>query len=221
MKCLSLVGSLLFSFAVAACAQQSATPPLGKASGQHDTPKDFSLVRVGQTCQFRIRTTAGEHYSPAAGGSYMFYDAKPSAWGFPIRCYAGASQEEIDIQLDAKKVNGQWIWYNPGAGNIPENPPFTPEQRFHAYALSGKNWKGTAITYDDTTGDEATRGRNLFFCLVETGGPQVLCGGPISVMTLVDPPSTSTRPKIMAVLKTIEFVDAPASQPAASSTSGQ
>lgn len=209
MKCLSLVGSLLFSFAVAACAQQSATPPPGKASGQHDTSKDFSLVRVGKTCQFRIRTTAGEHYSSAAGGSYMFYDAKPSAWGFPIRCYAGASQDTIAGQLGANQVDGQWI-------SEDFNAPFTSAQHFQTYTLTGKNWSGRVTAYDQTTGDEDTRQRFFLFCLVQMHGPQVLCGQ-VQGLTIDTVNTADKIKKVLAVLKTIEFVDTQAT-PANSSS---
>lgn len=135
----------------------------------------------------------------------MFYGDKsdPVGWGFGFGCNAGASQNDINGLLAAKQINGKWMWEG-------TNQPFTPEQHFKVYKFSGKNWHGVATAYDDTTGDEATRGRNLFFCLIETKGPQVLCGGPVSVRALADPPSTSTFPKIMAVLKTIVFVNAPA-----------
>lgn len=217
MKRLTLAACLVIG-AAAACAQQHA-PPVSLATGHAAaTGSHHSPVYTDGKCHFRLRVVLGQGYNDR---TYMFFannSGNPNGWGFSFGCNAGASQDEIDQQLDAKKINGKWVWYNPGVGNIPENPPFTPAQHFRAYKFSGKNWKGTAISYDDTTGDEATRERKLFFCLVETGGPQVLCGGPISVMALVDPPSTSTLPKIMAVLKTVEFVNAPEGAPASDST---
>lgn len=203
-----LVGFVLA--ATVACARQSASDSsTGTASA------GLSPIYSPGKCHFRLKLNGGtvSVHNASSFQSAGYYPPGTENWSVPLLCYAGASQDQIDQQLDAKKINGTWVWYNPGAGNVPENPPFTPEQHFHAYALSGSNWKGTAITYDDTTGDKATRGRNLFFCLVETGGSQVLCGGPIPVRALVDPPSTSTLPKIMAVLKTIEFVDASVGSP--------
>ncbi|MEO7067831.1 MAG: hypothetical protein ABI114_13030 [Rhodanobacter sp.] len=139
----------------------------------------------------------------------MFYEAKPNAWGFPVGCYASASQDDISTILDAKQVNGTWIWVDGGI-------PFTPDQHFKVYKLAGSNWTGTATTYDDTTGEKSERGRNFQYCLFETNGPQILCGGPIYVMALSQPASVSTLPEILAVLKTIEFVDQPVNKPAPS-----
>jgi hypothetical protein len=203
---------LLTVFAGVASAKRGTT-----STADPSTPTSVGTVyHIGQ-CKFRVDNLYGGAFSSGEeSGGYTGLTTINNPV-FVVYCHADASQDDIDELLDAKKINGKWVWYNPGAGNVPENPPFTPEQHFHVYSFSGKNWKGTAITYDDTTGDEATRGRNLFFCLVENNGPQVLCSSPISVRLLSDPPSTSTLPKIMAALKTIVFVDTPPASAASAS----
>jgi hypothetical protein len=119
---------------------------------------------------------------------------------FVMFCYPRARRDEIDNQLGAKKVEGRWIWLGTGE-------PFESDQRFKMFAFSGKNWTGRGLTYDDTTGDEAMRQRRFSFCILQKRGPQVLCGNS-SVMPLGYPKS-NVLPKIMVVLRSIEFVTLP------------
>ena len=132
---------------------------------------------------------------------------------FSFGCYAGASQDDIDGQLGAKKVDGQWISLDYAA-------PFVPEQNFETMDLTGKNWKGRIVAYDMITGPEETRARFFNFCLVEDHGPQVLCGQVQGLSAGTINTEIKTK-KIMDVIKTIEFVDLPSGQPASSQSTSR
>ncbi|WP_133948763.1 hypothetical protein [Rhodanobacter sp. TND4FH1] len=128
-------------------------------------------------------------------------------WSFLISCYAGASQKEIYEKIGAKPIGGKWI-------DLDFNIPFKPEQKFKLIEFSGKNWQGVGAAIDQIYyADRDRRSRFFNFCLVENNGPQVLCGR-TQIRGVTQPDSASKLPKITAVLKTIEFVDPPASQPA-------
>jgi hypothetical protein len=158
---------------------------------------------IGQ-CHFAINSLRGgaftadtrsEPYAGAYTGLLATDDPE-----FTIFCYPGANDDEISDKLGAKKINGKWVWLGTGE-------PFESAQHFKIFAFSGKNWTGRAVTYDDTNGDEAMRQRRFSFCLLQTGGSQVLCGTS-SVMPLGYPKS-NVLPKIMGVLRSIEFVTLP------------
>ena len=98
--------------------------------------------------------------------------------------------------------------------------PFFPQHHFKMQRFFGKNWTGTAVGYDMTTGPEETRIRFFNFCLVENHGPQVLCGR-VQGLTAGTINTEEKIKKILAVLKTIEFVDLPPGQPAASQSTSR
>jgi hypothetical protein len=204
MKHLFIFASLMLGIAVAACAQQPEP-----VHSSHTAADKLSPIYTDGKCHFQFKAVPGQRYSDK---DYIFDPTKddPSGWAFGIGCHAGASQDEINELLDAKQIGGKWIWGS-------TNKPFSPQQRFKSYNFTGKNWKGIAIAYDMTMDVVPPRQRLFGYCLIETGGPQILCGG-AQVQSLGDPPSTSTLPKIMAVLKTLVFVDQPANPPTASST---
>ncbi len=192
----------------------SATPAMAEDEQRIDAVYSFDYS-IGQ-CHFVINDLQGGAFDtdnnsnpPAGGYTGLRAIDNPVAIAF---CHAGANDDEIGNHLGAKKVDGKWVW-------LGTNEPFKPAQHFKTFAFSGNNWVGRGITYDDTTGDEAKRQRRFRFCLLQTGGPQVLCGNS-SVMPLGYPKS-SVLPKIRAVLKRIEFVElpTPANTGAASSAS--
>jgi len=198
---MKLIIVLCISLVMAAtCAQGAAS------TNSYQRPANF--VYPMERCHIRISTAPKRWFSPDGKyGTYMFDNGKyGAAWGFSLTCQAGASQDEIDTTLDAKQVNGRWLWVDGGS-------VFEEDQHFHIFFLAGKNWTGTGTTYDQTTGDESTRQRYFQFCLVETHWPQMLCGR--EGVSLYDDVELN---RILAVLKTIEFVDPPAANP--DSTSG-
>ncbi|MBE1161902.1 hypothetical protein [Dyella acidiphila] len=132
----------------------------------------------------------------------MFYanaNGNPNGWGFGLSYHTAASQDDIYSQPGARLVRENWIDENSNAISY-------PDQHLKIYDFSGKNWTGKGIAYSQIYGDEDRRQRFFNFCLIQSNGPQVLCGQ-TQVRNLNSPPSSSTLPKIMAVLKTIEFVD--------------
>lgn len=140
--------------------------------------------------------------------------ANPAGWSFGFACHTGASQSDVYDQIGAKPVDGKWI-------DLDFNEPFKPKQKFKLIEFSGKNWKGVGTAVDQIYYAEAVRRSRFFnFCLVENNGPQVLCGR-TQIRGVTQPDSASKLPKIMDVLKTIEFVEAPAQQQAPSSLSSQ
>jgi hypothetical protein len=188
--------SLLFAGPTAAYAQDSTNQTISAIDISKDAIYSFNK------CSFRIRDLAGGLFDAEDGsGAYTYLQLKKNIdveAGF--YCHAGAGASEVDTLLGARRVNNEWIWTS-------SNQPFEKAQHFRTYRLAGKNWIGRGNTYDQTTGDEATRQRFLSFCLVQTNGRQVLCVN-TPVMTL-NTPSSNMRPKIMTVLKSIEFVDLP------------
>jgi len=207
MKWKTFAAIVLAATSATACAQSAI--PATSSSLTDSAPSNLSRVYIDHKCSFRAREVPGQTFND---DSYMFYAneaTNPNGWGFPIGCKFGIFQDEINIQLDVKQVNGQWIW-------IGTNQPFEKGQHFRAYSMTGKNWVGRGDTYDEITGDEATRQRFLNFCLIQNNGPQVLCVN-AQVMNLSDPKS-NVLDRILAVLKTIEFVDPPTINPASTSS---
>ncbi|MBE1161900.1 hypothetical protein [Dyella acidiphila] len=169
-----------------------------KAHKGHSSTQKISHIHVIGACQFYSNTVKGQRYDT---GMYMFDPTKdiPVHWGFGIGCHIGATKDDINDQIGAKFVEGKWIDEN-------SKFPFDPDQHLEIYNFSGKNWTGRGIAYSQIYGDEDRRQRFFNFCLIQNNGPQVLCGQ-TQVRNLNSPPSSSTLPKIIAALKTIEFVD--------------
>jgi hypothetical protein len=207
--CSLLIVGIAPAYAQAATSETSSIASLS-------TKPSTSIVYTMWKCHFQIHDSSGgrlyiSNKSSPPDGSYSSHYPGPD-WGFPIACYAGASQDEVYVQLDVKQVDGKWIWA------ADHGMPFKPSQHFHIFKFSGKNWAGTATTYDAITGDEDTRPSFFQYCLVETHGPQVLCGRTTGSIGTVE--TAATRCKILAVLKTVEFVDPPPADPTgATSTS--
>jgi hypothetical protein len=206
MKHLLLTTGLMMGAMTVAVAQQKAPTASNRASPEVTEDSNLSSIYTDGKCHFRFKVAAEQRYDT---GMYMFDPTKdmPVGWGFGIGCRAGASQDDIDGQVGAKFVGGKWIDENSGS-------PFDSAQQLKVYDFSGKNWTGKGIAYSQIYGDETRRQRLFNFCLIQNKGPQVLCGQ-TQVRNLSAPSSTSTLPKIMAVLKTIEFVDQPAILPSA------
>jgi hypothetical protein len=208
MKRLLFIIGLIFGAVSTACAQQHAPAASRAINDEAVTDVHLSSIYTDGKCHFRIAETSRQRYDT---GLYMFdpTNANPTGWSFGFACHTGASQDDIVGQLGAKRVDGQWISEDFSA-------PFTPAQHFQTYTLAGKNWTGRVTAYDQTTGDEDTRQRFFLFCLVETHGPQVLCGQ-VQGLTIGTVNTADKIKKVLAVLKTLVFVDQPANPPTASS----
>ncbi|MDI3262999.1 MAG: hypothetical protein QJR11_09350 [Fulvimonas sp.] len=202
---------LFLAWAVLAAGQGHALPTFPDttqgSSTSSTSPSGLGPVHTDGKCHFRIKESEEGHYYMKG---YTFFGDKndPISWGFGFTCYAGASPEEIDEQLHIARKDGKIVWNATGE-------PFSPEQHFEMQRFSGKNWTGTAVSYDMTTGPEESRGRFFLFCLVETGGVQALCGQ-VQGLTAGTINAEINIKKIMDVIKTIEFVDLPSGQPASS-----
>lgn len=203
MKRCLFVAVLMLCTASAACAQQAASREQG-TSPARDSRTTFRQIYVTGKCSFTMQLNGGslsiDDQSFIKGAVYSAPGTEE--WSFPVKCHTGASQEDIDIFVGAKRVGDQWIWVDGGT-------PFSPAQRMKITQLTGKNWHGTVVGYDMTTGPEELRQRILTYCFFETHGSQILCGrGP--AMGTSSPATTKLIDKVLAVLKTIVFVDVPA-----------
>jgi hypothetical protein len=204
MKHLFILAGLMLGIAAAACAQQPEP-----VHSSHTVAEKLSPIYADGRCRFQFKTVPGQRYSDK---DYIFDPTKddPSGWAFGIGCHTGASQEDIDILLGAKRIGDKWNW-------VDANAPFSPAQHLKVTQIVGKNWNGTVVGYDMITGPEALRQRILTYCIFETNGPQILCGrGP--AMGTSSPATTNLIDKVLAVLETLVFVDQPANPPTASST---
>lgn len=213
MKRCVFVSALMLCMASTVCAQKN-------ASGVQDaspTPSPHTVssqVYVAGKCSFTVQLNGGglsvDDQSSIKGAVYSAPGTEE--WSFSVKCYTGASHSDVYDQIGAKPVGGQWI-------DLDFNEPFKPKQKFKLIEFAGKNWKGIGTAVDQIYYADADRRSRFFnFCLVENNGPQVLCGR-TQIRGVTQPPSTSRLPKIMAVLKTIEFVDAPAQPQAPGSAS--
>jgi hypothetical protein len=146
------------------------------------------------------------HGSPPSGTYYLPLMG-PMAFrtgGFALFC-RDSSEKQIGIALGAKYVSGQWLRYDPW-GDGPELTPFDKQEHARSVPLKGTNWAGTALTIDDTTGDEKRRGRRLSFCLIHE--TLALCGH-APVAWLADRKKRNDIERIKAILESAEFVDTP------------
>jgi hypothetical protein len=176
-------------------------------------------VRYVDDCSFQIHDLSGGAFDVAFGSPtvtgiytypYLTMEQDPDLFDFkPTFSCFGGSKDEIDDELGAKKIRGRWISLGTGK-------PFRPEQHFNTYTFSGKNWTGRGYTYDE----ELTRQRifrTFNFCLIQSDGPQVLCIN-AEVMAL-DNLRINLLPRLMDVLKSIEFIRAPTSKAAGAASS--
>jgi hypothetical protein len=191
----------------------------GHVAAQVATPAipTETVAEVGP-CKFKIANMFGgklivpdRNRENNQQGIYDLPDAGPNASPvirtFALFCVA-ASDEKIGTMLNAKKINGKWMQYNPWPNqNIPELMPFDAGARPRTVQLKGSNWTGTGLTVDETTGDEDRRTRRFNFCLIHTS--HALCGDS-PVQRLADPRKRNELWKMKAILESVEFVDAPA-----------
>ena len=171
---------------------------------------------VAGACHFRIANLFGGHFtanpkdSPPVG-VYHFPSEGPFKssvlyGGLSILCVNAADSDKIATRLGAKQVDGvllqpyfsdpSWAW-----------KPFDKKQHAEIVSLRGKNWSGSGVLVDDTTGDEQTRSRNFSFCLIHDA--HALCGD-LPVMYLSEP-KVDELWKIKAILNSVEFIDGPIS----------
>lgn len=204
MKSFILLGSLLLGTMTITFAQQATPAKPAVVSSSVMANSVLDPVYTDGKCRFRIKNFPMQRYDT---GMYMFDPTKedPAGWSFSFGCNAGASQSDVYDQIGAKPVDGKWI-------DLDFNTPFKAKQKFKLIKFAGKNWKGIGTSVDQIYYADADRRSRFFnFCLVENNGPQVLCGR-TQIRGVTQPPSASKLPKIIAVLKTIEFVNSPASQ---------
>ncbi|MBK5118329.1 MULTISPECIES: hypothetical protein [Paraburkholderia] len=150
---------------------------------------------------------AVQNSSPSQG-IYDIPDTGPNAspvlnGGFSLNCVK-ANDQQIGTSLGAKLVNGQWMRYDPWTDGS-ELTFFEKMANVKTVPIKGKNWIGTGITVDDTTGDEERRGRFFSFCLVHN--TQALCG--TTPVEWLANPKVNQLWKIKAILESVEFVDTP------------
>jgi hypothetical protein len=205
-----LLGTLI-TFSIIVPAEDSINQAMIEAA-QHGV---YSL----DDCSFQIHDLSGGVFdvtfgSPAVTGIYTYpnlteeqdldlFNLKPT-----FSCFRG-SNDKMDGELGAKKVKGRWI-------SLATGKPFRSEQNFNIFTFSGKNWTGRGCSYDE----ELTRQRifrTFNFCLIQRGGPQVLCIN-AEVMAL-DNPRINFLPKLIDVLKSIEFVRVSTSKAAGAASS--
>jgi hypothetical protein len=213
MRHIIFLSGLLLAEAAAGYVQ--ATPrPLSVETGETTATTNSNHVFASGKCKFKIDNLQGgaftvDNDSHIKGGVYSAPASEE--WSFSVQCHAGASQSDVYDQIGAKPVNGKWI-------DLDFNKPFKSDQKFKLIEFAGKNWKGIGTAVDQIYYADADRRSRFFnFCLVENNGPQVLCGR-TQIRGVTQPPSTSKLPKIMSVLKTIEFVDVPSSAPASAAS---
>ncbi|MDF3832233.1 hypothetical protein P3W85_04600, partial [Cupriavidus basilensis] len=174
-----------------------------------------SKAHIVGSCQFRIADMFGGHFrtlnsdgSRPQEGTYYLPLTGPMAslnGGFGLFCQE-ANERKIGIALGAKYVNDRWLKYSPW-GDDPEPTPFDEQAHAQTVPLSGANWIGTALTFDDTTGDEQRRARFFSFCLIHQA--LALCG--TTPVEWLANPKTNQLWKIKAILQSVQFVDTPAS----------
>ncbi|WP_148662385.1 hypothetical protein [Paraburkholderia phytofirmans] len=153
--------------------------------------------------------------SSPSQGIYDIPDTGPNAspvlnGGFSLICVE-ANDKQIGAALGAKLVNGQWLRYDPWTDGS-ELTPFEKSANVKTVPLNGRNWIGTGITVDDTTGDEERRGRFFSFCLVHR--MHALCG--TTPVEWLANHKVNQLWKVRAILESVEFVDPTAPTGAAS-----
>jgi len=83
--------------------------------------------------------------------------------------------------------------------------PFDRGARPRTIPLEGRNWTGIGLTVDSTTGDEKSRPRMFYFCLIHES--HALCGAS-PVQWLADPQKRNDLWKLKTILESVEFIDA-------------
>jgi len=208
MKLTRILALWLAAVPTVACAQATSSAPTKTTPS---APADHVVYVIGK-CNFRINDLHGGTFSAdKESGGYTGLEAKNNP-AFTAYCHAGTSQNDLDEQLDIKQANGKLVWSGNGM-------PFSPPQHFQLRKFAGKNWSGTSVGYDMTEGPEERRQRLFLYCLIETKGSQVLCGNAEAGQPS-SPATSKTIQKILAVLKSVEFVDpsTAAANPASAAT---
>ena len=214
MKRLIRFASLFVLMFAAACAQADT-----QATATDSGVDGLSPAYTAGKCAIRLKLNGGTMSASAHTGSsftsFGYYPPGTEEWSVALLCHAGESQETIDFTLHSKMVNGKWIWSD-------ANEPFTPAQRFKTYQIHGKNWTGRWVEYDTIYGSPDINFRKLSFCLFQTHGPQVLCGGYNGHPNAVKRTRAFNKDtkRILNVIKTIVFVDQQAEKSSAPDMSG-
>jgi hypothetical protein len=169
---------------------------------------DVSEYAMG-SCQVRIANMFGGHFripdpksSPRNGRYYLPETgrlASPVLQGFGIDCLDMKVSDGIESLLSIKQLDGRWLRKDRDDNWV----PFEPQQHAQVFTFKGRNWAGTGLLVDDTTGDKKSRARILSFCLIHKA--QALCGD--TPIALLSKSEDSELPKVEAILQSIEFVD--------------
>ncbi len=206
----------LFFIALVACANTSDTTSSRSEQDISRSKATLDPVYNAGKCHFKLPLNGGtvRTHNGSSVQSAGYYPPGTSLWSVPFICHGGASQDDIYNQIGAKPESGKWI-------DLDFDEPFKPKQKFKLIKFSGKNWEGIATAVDQIYYAEPDQRSRFFnFCLIENDGPQVLCGR-TQIRGVTQPPSVSKLPKIMAVLKTLVFVDPPNTSPPSPATTNK
>ena len=186
------------------------------ASAASNAGASPSAEYVAGACHFRIANLFGGHFaadpkdSPPMGVYYFPSEGpfkSPVLYsGLGIFCIDATDSDKIAARVGAKQVNGELLQPD-FSGDSLIWKPFDKQQHAEIITLSGKNWSGSGVLVDDTTGDEQTRSRNFSFCLIHDG--HALCSK-LPIMYLSEP-KVNELWKIKAILNSVEFIDGPIS----------
>lgn len=200
---------LLLSVSGCACSVQAPDSELlMQASLEKQADSEAAAITyIIEACQFQINTPDPSTFEVHGHTGYYYADYPYADRGsFKTVCFDVSESSKITDWLGAKKIDEGWKKYSSAGGLNEPFLDFWPEENAEVIQLDGSNWTGTAIATDEITGDESSRSRWLNFCLMHDS--QVLCGA-ANVMAL-GLPGTNVQDNVVAVLKSVEFVDVPA-----------
>ena len=170
------------------------------------------------------------------GTAYVYFEVfkvgSAGTFGLPLDCTAiewpqgefaeAAGANQFEFNLGARQVNGQWVPVDGRARScdvtrfpkskrkdIDENAPcFYPDEHFKAFTFKGRNWQGTGTSLDMTTGEPKFRLRRFRYCMTPNARSDIALSGSLHVRYLNDP-SSDVLPRVLKILKSVEFVDPP------------
>lgn len=187
MNRLSLLFLLVF-FTLCSCATQS-PEPAPKAFTTNDA---HCAIRFHDSHERRPREDGAPRPHPADGriGRSYTADFMPSMKNhfdtgieFYCREWMPLGKYEADMRRDS-----------------------LPEVQLRRYPLQGKNWKGVAFTYYDSTGEDTNRSLSLGFYIPKIDGEHVITGEATPV-GFKGSRKKDVIQEVINLLNSIEFVD--------------
>lgn len=176
------------------------------------------MVDMGGKCVIRINDYLKGYLVSGMPLNASYWTGNPpiktllSKFGIDFVCASliEKSKEEIARQYGAvyDEHENRWIPYFESARDAKLLGEFTK-----VYKLEAVNGNGFYLIQDDRDGDPAQRERYLSFCIFHE--TMAVCGGE-PVMYLSDP-NGDLLPYVLAVLRSVEFVDTSGSKPVAAS----